>query len=508
MKKFFSKKWIIFILFVLSLSGCKQTEPLEETKEQVVDEVQPTATLVVEVDQTEIIALTPTETPEILNEELTIPLDEFSVAVEINAPPVALENIDFKKLQSLGVKYIRFNGILWSDIQPTEDVFFWDGMLKKEEFFRKANQYGITVIPIVRGTPVWAQKVYGYYCGAILDEKLQSFGLFMQELVNRYSTEEYNIHYWEIWNEPDIQPEFVKTTSPYGCWGDGNDNYYGGGNYANMLKVISPIIKESDNNAKILIGGLLLDCDPENVGEPGRCQSGKEIPPKFLEGILMNGGGDHFDIVSYHGYATDRDFARAPWDLEVKFYNWSARGGVVMGKYHFITELLSKYGLEKEVFLTETGYLCLDKYPACTNDVETFFDRQAQYGVWLLVRNWMEGIDQTFWYTYNGPGWREGAILNREQQPKPVYSAIQILNQRMQGAQTAQKLTDLPEGLQGYAINFENKTTWVVISADNESHNLDLSDLSFSAYNIYNKEIESQNGVMEIFNPIYIDFIH
>jgi hypothetical protein len=274
-----------------------------------------------------------------------------------------------------------------------------------------------------------------------------------------------------------------------------------------MLKVISPIIKESDNNAKILIGGLLLDCDPVNVGEPGSCQSGKDMPPKFLEGILLNGGGDYFDIVSYHGYTSDGSFDYAPWVLEESFPNWFARGGVVMGKFNFILEILTNYGLEKEVFLTETGYLCLEKNPGCNNDLPTFYERQAQYGVWLLVRNWIEGINQSFWYSYNGPGWREGGILDREQQPKPVYSAIQVLNQRMHGAQTAQKLSDLPEGLQGYAINFEDHTTWVVISADDEPHILDLSDFSFSAYDIYNKEIGSQDGVIEIFNPIYIEII-
>lgn len=505
MKTSFSIKAIIFVLFVLSLSGCKQTESMEETQEQIIVAEQPTATFVAEVEQTEITAVLPTETPEILNEALTIPIDDFSVAVEITHS--GMENIDFDLLQSLGVKYIRFNGILWSEIQSNEDSFNWDGMQIKEEFFRKANQYGMTVIPIVRGTPKWAQKSNGYYCGAILDEKLESFGLFMADLANRYKSEEFNIHYWEIWNEPDIQPEFVKTTSPYGCWGDGNDNYYGGGNYANMLKAISPIIKDADSTAKILIGGLLLDCDPVDVGEKGRCQPGKEIPPKFLEGILMNGGGEFFDIVSYHGYTSDGSFDYAPWVLEEAFPNWSARGGVVMGKFNFIEELLTEYGLEKEVFLTETGYLCLDKNPGCNNDLPTFYERQVQYGVWLLVRNWIEGINQSFWYSYNGPGWREGGILNSEQQPKPIYFGIQILNQRMQGAQTAQKLTNLPEGLQGYAINFEDKITWIVISADNEPHILNLSDFSFKAYDIFNNELENQNGVIEIFNPIYIDII-
>jgi len=503
MKSPFLLKIIIFILFLSILSACQQNKAVEETHSPVIGEQQIILTTETEANQSSESLPTQATSLESMNNDLVSPIVDFSVSIEITHS--GMENLDFDLLQSLGVKYIRFNGILWSEIQSNEDSFNWDGMQIKEEFFRKANQYGMTVIPIVRGTPKWAQKSNGYYCGAILDEKLESFGLFMAELVNRYKSEEFNIHYWEIWNEPDIQPEFVKTTSPYGCWGDGNDNYYGGGNYANMLKAISPIIKDADSTAKILIGGLLLDCDPVDVGEKGRCQPGKEIPPKFLEGILMNGGGDHFEIVSYHGYATDRDFERAPWDLEENFYSWSARGGVVMGKFNYITELLSEYGLEKEVFLTETGYLCLDTNPGCINDVVTFYERQAQYGVWLLVRNWMEGIDKSFWFTYDFPGWRDGSLLGKGQEPKPIYTAIQLLNQRMVGAQSAQKLQDLPDGLRGYAINFEESTTWVVVSEDNDTHVLDLSTFDFSAYDVFNQEIASPEGKLEVFYPVYVD---
>ena len=40
----------------------------------------------------------------------------------------------------------------------------------------------------------------------------------------------------------------------------GNDPYYGGGYYAEMLKIVYPQIKAADPEAQILIGGLLLFC--------------------------------------------------------------------------------------------------------------------------------------------------------------------------------------------------------------------------------------------------------
>jgi len=500
------KKRILAYIFMLSIliisvSACVQSKQIPDP--QVTHQFEQQSTDTPLETNKQLIELTPLITPEEIKQDEIILLDDFSVAVEVTH--TGIEELDFEFLQALGVKYIRFNGILWSEIQPTENSFVWDGMSKIEDFFHKADQYGMTVIPIIRGTPVWAQKEYGYYCGAISEEKLNSFGDFMMELVNRYKTDEYNIHYWEIWNEPDVHPQVVKKTSQYGCWGDINDQYYGGGFFAEMLKDVTPVIRKTDPQAKVLIGGLLLDCDPRQTGS-GYCPTEERtIGPKFLEGILLNGGGEYFDIVSFHGYTPDGNFNFAPWVLEETFPNWSARGGVVMAKYNYIKELLSNYELEKDVFLTETGYLCLENNLSCRNELETFYNRQAQYGVWLMMRNWVEGINQSFWYTFDYPGWREGSMLDIEQKPKPVYNAIQVLNGRMQGAKTAQKLAGLPGGLQGYAFYFDDRVTWLVVSSDNDPHTLDMSIYDFSVFDIFNNTIENKDEKLEIFYPVYID---
>jgi len=49
----------------------------------------------------------------------------------------------------------------------------------------------------------------------------------MSELVTRYSKPPFNIKYWEIGNEPDIDPSLIAPTEPFGCWGDQNDEFYG-----------------------------------------------------------------------------------------------------------------------------------------------------------------------------------------------------------------------------------------------------------------------------------------
>jgi hypothetical protein len=39
---------------------------------------------------------------------------------------------------------------------------------------------------------------------------------------------------------------------------------FGGEYYGNMLKIVYPAIKSADPQAQVLVGGLLLDCDPVN----------------------------------------------------------------------------------------------------------------------------------------------------------------------------------------------------------------------------------------------------
>jgi len=109
------------------------------------------------------------------------------------------------------------------------------------------------------------------------------------------------------------------------------DEYYGGGYYAEMLKAVYPAIKEADPQAQVLIGGLLLDCDPTHPPEGKDCK-----PSKFLEGILKNDGGDYFDIISFHGYPpySGADIGGGLYN-DVHHPYWESRGGVVLGKVDF-----------------------------------------------------------------------------------------------------------------------------------------------------------------------------
>ena len=188
----------------------------------------------------------------------------------------------------------------------------------------------------------------------------------MQAVVERYSRSPYDIKYWEIGNEPDIDYRLPDDpNSIYGCWGDQDDNYYGGGYYAEALSHIYPAIKTADPNSKVLIGGLLLDCNPDNPPPNSNC-----LPGRFFEGILdHNSAGDganYFDIVSFHAYpyyyggndhgALYQDENNIKWGVSYTS-TYTITRGIVLGKLDFLRLKMQAAGIDKPIMQTEGSLL-------------------------------------------------------------------------------------------------------------------------------------------------------
>jgi hypothetical protein len=79
----------------------------------------------------------------------------------------------------------------------------------------------------------------------------------MYDLVSRYSVAPYNVKYWEIWNEPDIDHTIFTSDSTFGCWGEQSDALgFGGGYYAQALQAAYPQIKAADPEAQVCSAGF------------------------------------------------------------------------------------------------------------------------------------------------------------------------------------------------------------------------------------------------------------
>jgi hypothetical protein len=251
--------------------------------------------------------------------------------------------------------WIRQNSLLWSAVEPTKGERDWAAVANLEQAIIETSSSNIGTILIIRSTPMWAQKISGAYCGPILEEELASFGQFLYDAVARYSQPPYNVKYWELWNEPEAPYSASSPNSSYGCWGDPDDTFYGGGYYAHMLQAVYPQIKAADPEAQVLIGGLLLDCDPRPGSNYCAAWGHDERPPKFLEGILLNNGQNYFDGVSFHAY----DYYYYPTPELGRYSNvlwgssWDTTGPVALAKVDYLNELLAQYNVSGK-FLMNT----------------------------------------------------------------------------------------------------------------------------------------------------------
>jgi hypothetical protein len=370
-----------------------------------------------------------------------------------------------KLVEESGAFWFRRNVVLWHEVEPQEGMRNWEVLSKLEGELSKSSQSGLEVILIVRGTPAWAQMISGSNCGPILPDKLDAFADFMHELVTRYSAPPYNVHYWELGNEPDVDPALVPPDFPFGCWGDQTDLNYGGGYYAQMLKAVYPQIKAADPDAQVLVGGLLMDCNPLYPGEGRACK-----PTRFIEGVLADGGGEFFDGISFHAY----DYYAAPFTYRND--NWQSSsaitGPVLVTKSNYLRGLLDTYEISGKFLMnTEFGLLCGrdGSEPECQS--EEFQLSKASYAIQANAYALKEGLKANVWYSLTG--WRGTGLVDKEMIPYPVYDAFAFNSVRLNQAVYIKEIY-VYAGVKGIEIMQGDHREWILWAVDGSEHLIHL----------------------------------
>lgn len=405
------------------------------------------------------------------------------------------ETYGLSKAVDANVHWVRYQAFEWDRIEPARtDPPTYNWSIVDGTSLRNAYQNGMTVIAIIQYTPGWAQKYSGSICGPIRADQLDEYAQFLSALVTRYKDPPYNVKYWELGNEPDAPVS--KDRNVFGCWGEEGDRYYGGAYYGQMLRYAYPAIKAADPQAQVLIGGLLLDCDPTQPPPGKDCASAR-----FLEGILSVGGGDFFDIVSFHGYAL---YDGTP-DPDERHPYWSHRGGVVLGKADYLRDVLNAYGEDKPLINTEGSLICpAENLVHCNPPSAAFYRDQAEYAVLLYVRNWASDIMATIWYQFDGPGWRYSGMLDSSQNPKPVYHAFRFLTEELGDAWYEGKVTRYPQ-IKGYSFGAPSKQVWVLVPPDATTWAIDLPGDVTHVYNAFGQDITPTGSSILFDGPIYVE---
>lgn len=400
--------------------------------------------------------------------------------------------------------WTRFDRFHWDKIEPVQSdppAFNW-GAIPDDQIL-ELNRLGYQVIGNIRYAPEWAQKYPSIFCGPVAEEDLDRFAEFLFQVVSRYSQPPYNIHYWELGNEPDISWKLVRPKSGFGCWGESGDEYYGGGYYAEMLKRAYPRIKAADPNATVLIGGLLLDCDPDNPPEepPGSGIRKDCTPAKFLEGILVNGGGEFFDGVSYHSYdyyQYERGrYANPNWHA-----SWDSSGPVLTLKTRFIAGFLDQYGYpDKFLANTEVALICgrTGEEPEC--QAEDYLFTKASYVVQANAAAQAAGIQVNIWFSLEG--WRSSGLVDDQLRPNSALTAYRFNIGQLNAADHVRGFSPAP-GVTAHEFVDGAAKKWVLWSVDGQVHEVSLPEMPAKVFDLYGSELPVAVQIAVEISPIYV----
>jgi len=417
--------------------------------------------------------------------------------------------LSYTRTLELGVGWVRLGTqVHWRQLQPNEgDPIQWSALASFEHQLVDLKKAGIRPLVTITDSPHWA-TIIPSSCAAVRTDKFAAFADFMGQLVERYKTDEYNVHDWEIGNEPDVDSDLVPVDNIFGCWGDNDDPYYGGQHYGEMLKVVGAAIKQADPTARVWIGGLLL-ARPDSAPNPNCSIPGKCRPELFLEGILRASAASSFDIVGYHAYPyylgvkvdPDNGNQYGPW------YSW---GGWTVGKPRFLRQVMQAYNADKPMMITELALMCYESATFCRPAGDGFFQMQADFVGRSFVRAIAENISGGYWYTLEGPGWRYTGLLNAGT-PNPGFIAYKQLTNQLKDSRYVGTL-DYGSEIEAYAFETPLKRVQVLWAKSDTTVNVILPGNKYiSAYDrdgdlITPQPIGSDYQIPVGFSPVYINY--
>jgi hypothetical protein len=415
--------------------------------------------------------------------------------------------------------WVRRAGIWWPDVEPTKGTYNWSALSGFEQEFLRARDRSMEVILVVRGTPDWAQADYPWNetCGRIKRSEFGSFANFMAALVNRYSRDPYYVKYWQIWNEPEVDPRDVGPNHQWmGCWGTRDDPgepyyepYYGGGYFAEMLMDVYPAMKAANPNIQVIAGALLLGCDPtQPIPDPTPPPTYADCTPSlFFEGILAGGGGPYFDGVGFNAY----DFIRTALG---EYYNpnwtsaWNTTGPVVRAKANYLQGLLNDYGVTgKYLMNTETALLTLlagSPLDCAGADKDVCENTKAYYLVQSYVAALEKGLRTNVWYFWVKRG---SVLFESDLTILPAYNTYKFARSELKYATYNREITMyLGHGVRVYELNNQPGKIWVMWSLDGGTHAITLPGTPLAIYDAFGDPITPSSNINVDLKPLYVEW--
>lgn len=237
------------------------------------------------------------------------------------------------------------------DFQDRRHTPYRSAWEKYDHIVSLAEKYGLELIVRLSNPPAWS-RADGDKRGTFAPpDNFEDFGDFVYTVVSRYRG---RIRYYQIWNEPNIYPE----------WGEQPVNPE---EYTRLLQIAYTRAKQADPNVVIICGALAstIELGPRDLNDF-----------IFLQRMYDAGAKDYFDIMAMQGYG----LWSGPYDrrMNPRVINYS--------RVLFIRDIMVKNGdAHKPIWISEMNWNAVPEgLPAPYGRVT--LEQQARYAVMAYQR--------------------------------------------------------------------------------------------------------------------------
>ncbi|MBN1399398.1 MAG: cellulase family glycosylhydrolase, partial [Anaerolineae bacterium] len=322
-------------------------------------------------------------------------------------------------ISAAGFHWIR-QEFPWEDIEISAKGDYWDHLWDKsawEKYDRivdLAESYGLEVIARLDNSPAWSRAV-GDAPGWSLapPDDFEDFGDFCYTLVSRYKG---RIRYYQIWNEPNIYPE----------WGDQPADPAA---YVELLKIAYRRAKEADPDCVVIAAGLAQTIE-ETPAEFGPRNLSDLL---YLEKMYAAGAQGHFDVMGAQVYG----LWTGPYDRR------ASRDRTNFSRAQLLREIMVRHGdADKPIWATEVGWNTLpDDFQGTPAYGRVTEEKQAIYAIEAYrraAREWPWMGVMNYWFfrrpseAEKDQAWYYFRMVEPDMTALPVYHAMAWLMNREQ----------------------------------------------------------------------------
>jgi hypothetical protein len=257
----------------------------------------------------------------------------------------------------------------WSQMELEKGQWHWEILDREVDL---AEKHHVDLLMTMGDTPAWASARpnegrrgrFQEKGGAAEPKDMQDWRNYVRALATRYRG---RIHYYEIWNEPNLENFFSGTPEKM----------------LELAREAYTTLKQVDPTIQVV--------SPSAVGPTGLT---------WLEEYLQLGGGKYADIIGYHFYV----HRRPPEDM-LRFIQP-------------VKEIMQKGGVsDKPLWNTESGWI-RGPQPQPIN-LETQAPGWAARAYFI---NWASGVQRFYWYAWDDDG-GDSVPFTQEDQATATSSA-------------------------------------------------------------------------------------